>query len=439
MVRRISVVLLALAWGSCSEPTLTEMLIVVDSDLRVSDELARVTFRVLGPRGNQQAAVTDFAAGDPRPAVLSLVHRGGPLGPLTISVTGDRGAAETVRQRVARVSFIEGRSVMLRMDLLRSCGGLRCGEEETCADGGCRAIDIDPSELVDWNGFAPPLDGSVSRMDGGTDGGTDAGMDARVECTAGACDDGIDCTTDSCVDGLCSFVPDHGACAEDSIDCTSARCSVTMGCVQAPDDAMCDDGVDCTADTCDPASGCAFAPDDTLCSDGVDCTTQRCEATSGCMAPVPDDTRCDDGIECTGDRCDPALGCASSTSHALCPEGELCDTSFARACVAAPTFADVYAVLEAECTPCHFRGTNSSGDLDMSTPALAHANLVGVTATCGAGVNTRVVPRDARTSLLWRKLTGVDLCGGRMPRERTMLPSTQITLIEQWINGGAAN
>lgn len=212
-----------------------------------------------------------------------------------------------------------------------------------------------------------------------------------------------------------------------------------MGCVQAPDDSLCDDGVACTVDTCDPASGCAFAPDDSLCSDGIDCTTQRCDAASGCMAPVPDDTRCDDGIECTSDRCDAALGCASSTSHALCPQGQLCDTSFARACVAAPTFAEVYAVFEGECTPCHFRGTNSSGGLDFSTPALAHEDLVGVTAACGGGVNTRVILRDARTSLLWRKLTGVDLCGNRMPRERTMLPSTQITLIEQWINGGAAD
>ncbi len=49
----------------------------------------------------------------------------------------------------------------------------------------------------------------------------------------------------------------------------------------------------------------------------------------------------------------------------------------------------------------------------------------------------RVIPRDPRTSLLWRKVAGVDLCGARMPRLRTPLLPAQIDAIEQWIAGGA--
>jgi hypothetical protein len=79
-----------------------------------------------------------------------------------------------------------------------------------------------------------------------------------------------------------------------------------------------------------------------------------------------------------------------------------------------------------------------SGDLNMSTQALAHADLVGVAAICGTG-NVRVIPYDSRTSLLWRKVAAVDLCGARMPNGRMALPAAQIDTIRDWIEAGAAD
>lgn len=399
---------------SCSEPTLTEVLIVVDTDLDVPDELTRVTFRVQGPGDQQQAAVADWAAGDPRPAILAMVHRGGELGPFTVSVTGERSAAGVVRRRRARFSFIEGRTLALRMDLLRSCGGVTCETEETCAEGGCRPIDIEPSELVEWTGEPPPagdggapFDGSVPR-----DAGADAAMDqpdARVECMGGdTCDDGVECTVDRCEAGVCFNELDHAACPDDGVACTVDRCDPMRGCVSEPDPAACDDANPCTTDVCDPITGCSS---------------------------TVDPAACDDGVSCTVDTCDPALGCSSSVDHASCPSGELCDDAFTLGCTPGPTFTEVFTMLDAECRPCHTQGSISGG-LSFATRADAYAQLVSVPAECGTG-NVRVIPRDFRTSLLWRKLTRVDLCGAGMPRERTMLDPASIDLVERWIAAGA--
>jgi hypothetical protein len=76
--------------------------------------------------------------------------------------------------------------------------------------------------------------------------------------------------------------------------------------------------------------------------------------------------------------------------------------------------------------------------LDMSTRELAYSSLIDVTAACGMGANTRVLPRDSTRSLLWRKVAGVDLCGSRMPRGMVApLDDVQITMIARWIQGGA--
>lgn len=83
------------------------------------------------------------------------------------------------------------------------------------------------------------------------------------------------------------------------------------------------------------------------------------------------------------------------------------------------TFSDVYAdflVLDPNvgltCVDCH--GSGGFGGLNMSTEALAYANLVGAAANCGSG-NTRVIAGDPNGSLLYQKLAGTQTCGQSMP------------------------
>ena len=252
----------------------------------------------------------------------------------------------------------------------------------------------------------------------------------------GTCDDGVACTSDACEGDVCAFTPDDTMCPDDAVDCTVADCDRVMGCRQAPDDTMCDDAIPCTVDTCDPATGCASTPMDALCDDGIPCTVDTCDPMTGC-SNVPMDAMCDDGVACTTDSCDTVAGCVSTVDHGLCPVGEFCDDAIARACVAAPTFTQIYdTILSSDCRPCHTMAPFEA-NLNYSSRAMAYAEMVGVTAECGTMTDTLVIARNSRDSLLWRKLSGVNLCGEMMPRRMTSLPSADITAIEQWINAGA--
>ena len=126
-----------------------------------------------------------------------------------------------------------------------------------------------------------------------------------------------------------------------------------------------------------------------------------------------------------------------------------------------PTFTNVYAsVIAARCTGCHKPGSGgvTVGMLDLSAPALAYSNLVGV-AGQGVGAGTsgitcasvmppliRVLPGDSAGSLLFAKvhskLVGtLAPCGSPMPLPATATSLTQaeVDLIGAWIDGGALN
>lgn len=96
---------------------------------------------------------------------------------------------------------------------------------------------------------------------------------------------------------------------------------------------------------------------------------------------------------------------------------------------------DVYAVLEAKCSPCHTTG--SSGGLSLATPELAYERLVGrPSASAACSTRTLVSPRAPESSYLVAKLRGApEICGTIMPRGRPALPEAELVLIEDWIRG----
>jgi hypothetical protein len=105
--------------------------------------------------------------------------------------------------------------------------------------------------------------------------------------------------------------------------------------------------------------------------------------------------------------------------------------------MASADFTAAYAVLAARCGPCHIGQAN--GGLDLSTQAIAYANLVEVQASAAsacAGAGLRVAPGDAAASLLYAKLTNTQTCGGLMPPSG-MLSEAELTTIREWIEGGA--
>jgi hypothetical protein len=142
-------------------------------------------------------------------------------------------------------------------------------------------------------------------------------------------------------------------------------------------------------------------------------------------------------------------GCTTVTSQSVTV---ICDTLN-------PTFTNMYTnVIASRCTSCHQPGRSgvTVGMLDMSTPAVAYASLVGVAAagtgagtsgvTCASAMSTRVVPGNTVASLLFNKvnskLLGVNpVCGSPMPLPATAAPLTaaQVDLIGAWIAAGAMN
>lgn len=93
--------------------------------------------------------------------------------------------------------------------------------------------------------------------------------------------------------------------------------------------------------------------------------------------------------------------------------------------------------------PCHGRRKSLElvANLDMSTPAVAHAALVGKVSdgTACAG-RVRVTAGDAQNSLLVRKLRRATVdCGGFMPMDGEPIDDAALQRIVAWIDGGACN
>jgi hypothetical protein len=146
-----------------------------------------------------------------------------------------------------------------------------------------------------------------------------------------------------------------------------------------------------------------------------------------------------------------AAACTNVTSQSVTVT---CDTL-------APTFTNVYAtIIGQRCIGCHRPGGGgvTVGMLDMSTPAAAYANLVGVNAAgIGAGTSgitcasvtpplVRVTPSSSANSLIFNKvhskLVGtLAPCGSPMPLPSAATPLTaaEVDLIAAWIDAGAMN
>lgn len=278
--------------GGCTSTTpRTEVLVVIDTDLRGPSAIDNLHVEVTSPSGIRQTSVATLGDGQPSlPRSIGLVWDAGPLGPFTVRVAGNTGGMQRV-ERVARFEFQRNQTVILQMHLLAACERASCGAAETCGESGCRSIDVPPAELLPYGGVLPGLDGAAPAGDGGIDASvSDAGpvdaapFDAFVTgdaCTpvAEACnmrDDDCDGSTDE------DFVLDTdtmncGACghacafANATGSCVGGACVITA-CTAGFDDcnALGDDGceIDLVNDP-DHCGSCAMvcvAPDRACCA-----------------------------------------------------------------------------------------------------------------------------------------------------------------------------
>jgi hypothetical protein len=100
---------------------------------------------------------------------------------------------------------------------------------------------------------------------------------------------------------------------------------------------------------------------------------------------------------------------------------------------------DVYPIIMQNCLAHHIPPTPTGG-LDMSTESNAFNNLTTYSSTEPGCTEQFVYTGMLSMSLLYQKVSGVgipSMCGVRMPLGGPYLSSTDITTIQNWINGGA--
>lgn len=177
LAHRVIIAALALAIAtaltSCSPGELTEIVVVVDSELAVPGALDEVTILAEGP------------SGIPKPARALLSGSGAATLPVTLGVrpsaTGNPSVIIRAEGRLlgarrvsaeVRTNFIEGRRLVLRIVLLSACVGVECASGFTCAPTGeCVDAAVDPGTLPLFTGTLPL--GDLGASDADT---TDAGM-----------------------------------------------------------------------------------------------------------------------------------------------------------------------------------------------------------------------------------------------------------------------
>ncbi|MBO6938703.1 MAG: hypothetical protein JJ863_27290 [Deltaproteobacteria bacterium] len=210
--RWMVVMLASLAAASCREGDLTQIMVVVGTDI---PSLTGVRIEV----EELAMASRDVSFTDGRPATLGLVHRGGSLGPIVVRAHGLDGGTVVGPERSARVSFVEGEVWVLRLDLLDICRGSSCTGEQTCT-GGSSCSSIDDATLEPWTGQVSDVDGSVptdADVPPEMDGGTDAGDCLETTETCNGLDDDCDGTVDEETD----LIMDTRNCGACGVTCAS--------------------------------------------------------------------------------------------------------------------------------------------------------------------------------------------------------------------------
>ncbi len=268
VIRALSVLSLVAMYGCTAR---TEVIVVTDTDLSIPDEVDSFRIDVTAPGGEMQSSTATFEPGElGPPRALGLVNDSGRLGPYTVRAQAVRRSGVVV-ERTAIFTFQSQRTLVLQIDLARSCLGRTCPLGQTCADGACRSTQIFPNELEDYQGALPV---------GDTIGGTpDAGSGCRAESCNSADDD-----CDGRIDESFDLTSDRNHCGTCNNFCT--RTNGTSSCVDSvcvP--TACNPGYD----DCDgmPANGCEtdLTQPDTCGSCGVMCVSPRRNCCpTGCCA-----------------------------------------------------------------------------------------------------------------------------------------------------------
>lgn len=205
--------------AACKSKDDTEIVVAVWSDLAVPTEIDTVRVDVTGPTDNSSNSFALTAGGEADetklPVRLELVPLAAKNATFTVKATGLLGRTEIVSQS-ARVVFVPGQALLLKLFLGRACEAVTCPADTTCASGACnQAIVVDnlppydPSKPL----LAPDAGAAINGGGAGLDSGSliDAGMSEAGAPDLGAIDIGPIDVIDAPLDtsgsgvGVCTF------------------------------------------------------------------------------------------------------------------------------------------------------------------------------------------------------------------------------------------
>ena len=131
----IALVLAVTLTPACKSKDNTKIVVAVWSDMVVPTELDTVFIDVTGPtsEGSKTFHLTTESA---LPVQLELVPLAAKDATFMVTAVGQKGANALVSQS-ARVSFVTGQALLLKLFLGRACEGMTCTGDTTCSAGTC--------------------------------------------------------------------------------------------------------------------------------------------------------------------------------------------------------------------------------------------------------------------------------------------------------------
>jgi hypothetical protein len=326
---------IALLAAQACDGDLTELVVVVDTDLRVPEELDRVVLvadsTAIGGPVHERSAGLSGPGALALPLTLGLVHSSGPLGPIRVTALGRHGSEDVVARR-AEVGFVARRSTALVLHLSRTCVGVRCAEGETCSEGVCRPAVVRPGELGPW---PPASDAGIDRVDAGPGACSCTRPHATTSCSRG------ECTVTGCETGYddCDGVPENGCETplDTPSDCGRCRraCSLAHAVESCVDGACavsrCEDGFgDCDREA---ATGCERRLDTLADCGSCGAPCARAHASATCAGGACRIAACEpgwadaDGSDANGCEGPPACDASRCLCTSTCSEGSPCECS----------------------------------------------------------------------------------------------------------------
>ncbi len=302
--------------SGCHDPV-TEILLVVDSDLAVPTEIDGLTIN--GAGAPIQVDLT--TAGAVLPATLGLLPTGDNPPPFMVSAQATRQGQVVASRHATGVHFVHGQRRALLLSLLRGCACLAppCADntDPLCADldnpvlpvldpghlptvsrtrdgGADAALDAAP-DLRATDG--PAADGAEDRVDARDGGGGDQSAsdvalgrpcDRNEQCASGSCTDGV-CCTDACACGQCNGAT-PGACVPADADTDPKGSCAAYTCDGA---GRCRTGCSDSFGSCSASCKAGFFCDGTACmpsniGSGFFCVSGGCECQAGLVCQQPD-------------------------------------------------------------------------------------------------------------------------------------------------------